>query len=242
VFIPVSGWVADRFGARTTFVSAIAVFCSAPSLRAQRLARHARRGPFVQGMGGAMMVPSAGSCCCGRSRSPRSCRRSRGSRSRRSSARWSGPPLGGFITTYFDWRYIFLINLPIGALGMILALRFIPNAREQPPPLDWLGFALAAAGSAPRCSASSTLGQHLCPSRSLAARSSLGLSSTRRLRRARAPPQRTRCSILSCSGSRRYAPAVVWRLLFRIGIGATPFPLPLMLQLGFGLSPVQSGF
>jgi MFS family permease len=91
VFVPVSGWVADRFGARTTFVSAIAVFllgsvgCALSDSLGTLVA-----GRFVQGMGGAMMVPVGRLVCCARSRSRRSWRRSRGSRFLRSSARWSG--------------------------------------------------------------------------------------------------------------------------------------------------------
>src|SRR5918993_2265659 len=141
VFIPVSGWVADRFGARSTFVSAIAVFllgsvgCALSDSLGALVA-----GRFVQGMGGAMMVP------VGRLVLLRTIPKSEIVQ----ALSWVtipalvgpmvGPPLGGFITTYFDWRWIFLINLPIGALGMMLALRFIPNAREEPPPFDWLGF------------------------------------------------------------------------------------------------------
>ena len=130
VFIPVSGWVADRFGARPTFMWAIAVFllgsigCAASdSLGALVAAR------FVQGMGGAMMVP------VGRLVLLRTVPKSELVR----ALSWLtipalvgpvvGPPLGGFITTYFHWRWIFLINLPFGVLAIFLAKRFIPDIR-----------------------------------------------------------------------------------------------------------------
>ena len=177
VFIPVSGWVADRFGARSTFVSAIAVFllgsvgCALSDSLGALVA-----GRFVQGMGGAMMVP------VGRLVLLRSIPKSEIVQ----ALSWVtipalvgpmvGPPLGGFITTYFDWRWIFLINLPIGALGMILALRFIPNAREQPPPLDWFGFALAGGGLGAAMFGFSTLGQQLVPFELAVASLVLGLS------------------------------------------------------------------
>jgi hypothetical protein len=164
VFIPVSGWVADRFGARATFVSAIGVFllgsvgCALSDSLAELVA-----GRFVQGAGGAMMVP------VGRLVLLRTIPKSEIVQ----ALSWVtipalvgpmvGPPLGGFITTYFEWRWIFLINLPIGALGIVLGLRFIPATREQPPPLDWLGFALAGGGLGAAMFGFSTLGQHLVP-------------------------------------------------------------------------------
>jgi EmrB/QacA subfamily drug resistance transporter len=241
VFIPVSGWVADRFGARATFVSAIAVFllgsvgCALSESLGTLVA-----GRFVQGAGGAMMVP------VGRLVLLRTIPKAELVQ----ALSWVtipalvgpmvGPPLGGFITTYFDWRWIFLINLPIGALGMILGLRFIPATREQPPPLDWLGFALAGGGLGAAMFGFSTLGQHLVPIELAVASLVLGLAALvgyvvheRRHTHALLDLQLFRLAT--------YRAGVVGGSLFRIGIGATPFLLPLMLQLGFGLSPVQSG-
>ena len=241
VFIPVSGWVADRFGARSTFVSAIAVFllgsvsCALSDSLGALVA-----GRFVQGMGGAMMVP------VGRLVLLRTIPKSEIVQ----ALSWVtipalvgpmvGPPLGGFITTYFDWRWIFLINLPIGALGMILALRFIPNARERPPPLDWLGFALAGGGLGAAMFGFSTLGQHLVPIEIAATSLVLGSAA---LAGYVVHERRHEHALLDLSLFRlaTYRAGVVGGSLFRIGIGATPFLLPLMLQIGFGLSPVQSG-
>jgi EmrB/QacA subfamily drug resistance transporter len=241
VFIPLSGWVADRFGARSTFVSAIAVFllgsigCALSGSLGELVA-----GRFVQGAGGAMMVP------VGRLVLLRTIPKS----DLVQALSWVtipalvgpmvGPPLGGFITTYFDWRYIFLINMPIGALGMILALRFIPNARVRPPPLDWLGFALAGGGLGAAMFGFSTLGQHLIPFEVAAAALALGLAALvgyvfHERRQAHALLNLTLFKLAT------FRAGVIGGLLFRIGIGASPFLLPLMLQLGFGLSPVQSG-
>jgi len=177
VFVPVSGWVADRFGARATFVAAIAVFllgsiaCAVSDSLGALVA-----GRFVQGMGGAMMVP------VGRLVLLRTIPKAELVQ----ALSWVtipalvgpmvGPPLGGFITTYFDWRWIFLVNLPIGALGMLFAWRFIPSGRTAAPPLDWLGFALAGGGLGAAMFGFSTLGQHLIPFEVAVAALVLGLA------------------------------------------------------------------
>ena len=150
VFIPISGWIADRMGARRTFTAAIAVFllgsilCAfSGSLAALVVSRS------IQGIGGAMMVP------VGRLVILRSIPRS----DLVSALNYLtmpaligpmlGPPLGGFITTYFHWRWIFLVNVPMGVVGIALARRFIPDLREEgTPPLDRLGFALSGVGLA----------------------------------------------------------------------------------------------
>jgi EmrB/QacA subfamily drug resistance transporter len=241
VFIPVSGWVADRFGARATFVSAIAIFllgsvgCAASdSLGTLVLSR------FVQGAGGAMMVP------VGRLVLLRTIPKNE----LVAAMSWVtmpalvgpmvGPPLGGFITTYFDWRWIFLINLPIGVLGMALGWRFVPAQRESPPPLDWLGFALAGGGLGAAMFGFSTLGQHLVPIEVATGALVLGVIA---LAAYVAHERRHEHALLDLTLFRlaTYRVGVVGGSLFRVGIGATPFLLPLMLQIGFGLSPVQSG-
>ncbi len=241
VFIPISGWVADRFGARPTFMTAIAVFllgsggCAASgSLGALVAAR------FLQGMGGAMMVP------VGRLVLLRAVPRAELVQ----ALSWLtipalvgpmvGPPLGGFITTYFHWRWIFLINVPMGVLGIVLALRFIPDIREDVPPLDWLGFALAGLGLALAILGFSTLGRHLVPVEVAVAALAAGLAA---LAGYVVHARRSLRPLLDLNLFRlpTYRAGIGGGTLFRIGIGATPFLLPLMLQLGFGLSPVQSG-
>ena len=242
VFIPVSGWVADRFGAQTTFMTAIAVFllgsigCAfSGSLGTLVAAR------FVQGMGGAMMVPVGRLVLL----------RSVPKHELVQALSWLtipalvgpmvGPPLGGFITTYFNWRWIFLINLPIGVLGIALALKFVPNIRDEaPPPLDWLGFALAGGGLGAAMFGFSTFGRHLVPTEIAVTALCAGIAGlvayVLHARRSARPLLDLNLFRLST-----YRAGVVGGSLFRIGIGASPFLLPLMLQIGFGLSAVQSG-
>jgi MFS family permease len=151
-----------------------------------------------------------------------------------------GPPLGGFITTYLHWRWIFLINIPIGLLGIALAYRFIPDLRENAPPLDWLGFLLAGIGLALAMFGFSTLGRHLIPLGVAVAALVLGVAGligyVVHARRYAAP-----LLDLGLFRLKTYRAGVAGGSLFRIGIGSTPFLLPLMLQVGFGLTPVQSG-
>jgi MFS family permease len=152
-----------------------------------------------------------------------------------------GPPLGGMITTYLHWRWIFLINIPIGLLGIVLAKRFIPDIRESDlPPLDWVGFALAGLGLALAMFGFSTLGRHLVPVEAAVAALVLGSAGLAAyVLHARGHP----APLLDLALFRlpTYRAGVAGGSLFRVGIGASPFLLPLMLQLGFGLSPVQSG-
>src|SRR5258706_559962 len=151
VFIPICGWVADRFGSRTVFRMAIGIFIAGSLLSAAStslatfvLAR------FVQGIGGAMMVP------VGRIIIFRSVPKSDFIRAVNYLTVPAllgpvvGPPLGGFITTYLHWRLIFFINIPIGLFGIWLANRHIENVREaHPGRLDWTGFVLSAGRAAP---------------------------------------------------------------------------------------------
>src|SRR5580698_11277438 len=148
VFIPICGWVADRFGSRTVFRTAIGIFmtgslmCAASSsLGTFVFAR------FVQGLGGALMVP------VGRIIIFRVMPKSEFIRAVNYLTIPAllgpvvGPPLGGFITTYLHWRLIFFINVPIGILGIWLTNRHIENLREpHPGRLDGFGFALSASG------------------------------------------------------------------------------------------------
>jgi EmrB/QacA subfamily drug resistance transporter len=242
VFIPVSGWMADRFGARTVFRAALGVFmagslacAAADSLGGFVAAR------FFQGMGGAMMVP------VGRLVLLRSVPKSQVVQALAYLTIPAmlgpvfGPPLGGFITTHFDWRWIFFINLPIGLLGIVLSTLFIENVREpDPPPLDVLGFVLSGLGLALLMLGLATGGRHLLPPALSWGAGLAGLAMLAgylvHFRRAAHPLVNLRLLAVPT-----FRASVLGGSLFRVGVGATPFLLPLMLQLGFGLDPLESG-
>ncbi|MFG1417865.1 DHA2 family efflux MFS transporter permease subunit [Xanthobacter sp. V0B-10] len=242
VFIPASGWAADRYGARTVFRSAIVIF----TLGSVLCGLATSLGDFVlyriiQGLGGAMMVP------VGRLVILRAVPKSE----LVSALAWLtipallgpviGPPLGGFITTYFNWRLVFFINVPIGILGVFLATRFIENVRaEDVPPLDLKGLVLSGVGLAGLVFGFAVLGQEIVPLWIVLAVSGVGaLSLAAYVRHARRTPH----AVLDL-GLMRYPTfraCVVGGSLFRVGIGALPFLLPLLLQLVYGLSPFASG-
>ncbi|OYX00721.1 MAG: MFS transporter, partial [Bosea sp. 32-68-6] len=165
VFIPISGWMADRYGARTIFRAALAVFMLGSVLCALSNSLGAFVGArFVQGMGGAMMVP------VGRLVILRSVSKAElvGALAYLTVPALVGPvvgpPLGGFITTYFDWRWIFFINIPIGIVGIVLASLFFEDVREEDvAPLDIRGFLLSAFGFASLMLGLATGGRHLVP-------------------------------------------------------------------------------
>ena len=242
VFIPISGWMADRFGSLTIFRSAICVFmlgsilCGVSSTLPQFVAAR-----FFQGVGGAMMVPVGRLVIL---RSVEKVNLVKALSYLTIPALFGpvlGPPLGGFITTFFHWRWIFFINIPISILGLYLATRFIPDLKsEQVPPLDWAGFALSALGCSLLMLGLSTAGRHLVPGDISLACMVLGvlflIAYVWHARRAAAP-----LIDLALLKIPTLQAGVVGGSLYRIGIGAIPFLLPLMLQLGFGYTPFHSG-
>jgi len=242
VFIPASGWTADRFGARMVFSVAIAVFMAgsvgcalSSSVTDFVFAR------ILQGLGGAMMTP------VGRLVLLRSIDKS----ALVNAMAWVtvpaligpviGPPLGGFITTYFSWHWIFLINLPIGLLGIVLALRYIdPIKSEAPERFDLYGLVLAGIGLAGIAFGLSIAGLNLLPWSIVAMLIAIGgIAMTLYVIHAR----RTASPVLDFTLLRlpTMRASIVGGFLFRLGIGALPFLLPLLMQVGFGLSPFQSG-
>lgn len=242
VFIPLSGWVADRHGARRVFRGAILVFTlgsvlcglstSLPGVVAARI---------VQGLGGAMMVP------VGRLVLLRVAPRHELVRALAYLTAPAligpliGPPLGGFIATYFHWRYIFWINVPIGALGMMLVTRYIPDLREEQTwPLDVTGFLLSGLGLSSLVFGLSATGPGFVSRDLAAALIATGAASlTLYVRHARRAPHPI--IDLGLLRAPTFRIAVTGGFLFRIGLGAVPFLLPLMLQTGFGLTAFQSG-
>ena len=242
VFIPASGWTADRFGARMVFSLAIAVFMAgsigcalSSSVTDFVIAR------IVQGMGGAMMTP------VGRLVLLRTIDKS----ALVNAMAWVtvpaligpviGPPLGGFITTYFSWHWIFLINIPIGLLGIFMALRYIdPIRSDEPERFDLYGLVLAGIGLAGIAFGLSVAGLNLLPWTIVIALVAIGsISMTLYVIHAR----RTASPVLDFSllGLSTMRASIIGGFMFRLGIGALPFLLPLLMQVGFGLSPFQSG-
>ncbi|MBB4196240.1 EmrB/QacA subfamily drug resistance transporter [Rhodoblastus sphagnicola] len=242
VFIPASGWVADRFGARTVFRAAILVFtigsilCGLSSTLPQFVAAR-----IVQGCGGAMMAP------VGRLALMRSVERSDLVR----ALAWLtipaligpmlGPPVGGFISTYFHWRWNFWINVPIGMLGITLVSLYIGEFREEnPTPFDTRGFVLSGLGLSSVIFGLTVLGRGFLPLAAIVALILFGLICLALyVRHARTAP--SPILDLTLFRIKTYRASVIGGSLFRIGVGATPFLLPLLLQLGFGMTPFQSG-
>jgi EmrB/QacA subfamily drug resistance transporter len=242
VFIPISGWTADRFGTRTVFRAAIGVFvlgsigCALSGSIAQFVVAR-----IVQGMGGAMMSP------VGRLVLVRTVDR----RELVNAMAWvsipamigplMGPPLGGFITTYASWHWIFLINVPMGLIGIGLVTRFIENLKS--PSLerfDLPGMVLSGIAVAGITFGLSIAGLDLVPWPVVMAIVGVGVVSLAVYLRyaARAPAPVLDFRLLRLATFRA---SVIGGFLFRVGVGAMPFLLPLLLQVGFHLTPFQSG-
>ncbi|WP_375383142.1 DHA2 family efflux MFS transporter permease subunit [uncultured Sphingomonas sp.] len=241
IFIPASGTLADRVGAKLVFRAAIALFvlgsiaCGlSPSLSAMIVAR------FAQGAGGAMMIPVGRLVLL----------RSVAKRDMVSAMSWLvmpaligpilGPPVGGFIVTYLDWRWIFWLNLPIGVLGIALVTWFIADVREPSThPFDARGFLISAVALG--CFLSGfELASRAGGARTAAMLIVVGaLTGWLYILHAR----RTEHPILDVSLMRvpTFRLSVIGGSLTRITQGALPFLLPLMMQLAFGLSAARSG-
>jgi EmrB/QacA subfamily drug resistance transporter len=241
-FIPASGWVADRFGARSVFRAAIVVFTLASvlcgisdSLGMLVAAR------ILQGMGGAMMVPVGRLLLLRRV----------GKADLVAVMSWLtmpallgpviGPPVGGFLVTALSWHWIFDINIPIGIIGVILITLFIRDDEGgEAAHFDIVGQILAGLAMAGLIMGLSSFGRGALPPAAAVALAGLGalaaLGYGVHARRYAHP-------LLDITLLRipTFATSVIAGSLFRIGIGALPFLLPLMLQLGFGMSPLRSG-
>ncbi|MGH6988608.1 MAG: DHA2 family efflux MFS transporter permease subunit [Stellaceae bacterium] len=242
VFIPASGWVADRFGSRTVFRAAIVVFtlgsigCGFSDSLWQLVGTR-----MLQGLGGAMMVP------VGRLVMLRAVPKSDLVRATTYLTvpallgPLTGPVVGGFIVTYFSWRWIFFINVPIGILGVILASIFIEDFRDpEARPLDIRGFVLSGVGLAAGMFGLETVGRGAIPLWEVMVL--LGGGGTFLVlyvfhaRRTEYP-----LVDLNLLKIKTFFVGVVGGSLFRIGVGATPFLMPLLLQVGFGLTALNSG-
>ena len=242
VFIPVSGWVADRFGAKRVFMLAIVVFTLASVLcgRATGLGELVA-ARILQGMGGAMMIPVA------RLLLLRQVRREE----MLQAMTWltvpalvgpvSGPPLGGFLTDAFGWPSVFLINVPIGALGLVMvAWKIPPTPPGDPGPPDVVGLGLIGLALALFMFGLETVGRGVMPpglaEGALVLGVVLGWAAVRHCRRVRKPAMDF--SLLAIP---TFNQATVAGSLFRIGAGTTPFLVPMLLQVGFGYSAAEAG-
>jgi EmrB/QacA subfamily drug resistance transporter len=242
VFIPASGWVADRFGTRTVFRAAIAVFTIGSVLcgRADSLA-FLVASRVLQGIGGAMMVPVGRLVLL----------RTAPKNELVAAMAWLtmpallgpvlGPPVGGFIVTYFNWRWIFDINVPIGVIGIILVSIFVEDVREPPRGrFDAVGLVLCGIALSGLMFGLETAGRGVVPPDVTETMVGIGLVAIigYLLHAWKHPAPLLDLSLmrLPCFGV-----ALSAMMLFRTGIGAIPFLLPLMLQVGFGDSAVQSG-
>ena len=242
IFIPVSGWFADRFGARRIFVTALAIFtlgsvlCGLSQSFAMLVAMR-----VVQGLGGAMMTP------VGRLILLRSFPRSELMTAMTYMTLPAimgpviGPLLGGVITTYFSWRWIFYVNVPFGMLGILLALRYVADMREhEVAGFDFPGFLMVGGGLGLLQFALEGISHPVMPPFAIAlsavAAIALLLGFGLYARRAVAP-----AVDLTLFRSRSFRVGTVAGGLCRIGMNGVPYLLPLMLQVGFGLSPIASG-
>lgn len=242
VFVPISGWAADRFGARRIFISAIVLFalssvgCAfSQSLPQLVLAR------IFQGMAGAMMVP-VGRIILLRITPKGQLLQAMSFLSMPALlGPIIGPPLGGFLVTYASWHWIFLINVPVGALGIALILRYIENdIPETAPRLDWLGFILSGVALAALVSGFEALGRSDVSRQYVALLLGTGLACgvlyVWHAKRAANP-----IIDLTLLRTQTFAVSILGGNLCRFSVGATPFLLAILLQVGFGMTPFAAG-
>ena len=242
VFIPVSGWMADRFGTRRIFSSAIGLFTlgsvlcgfatSIDMLVACRV---------LQGMGGAMMMP-VGRMTLARTYGKADLLRVMSFVSIPGQVGpMVGPVAGGLIVTYVNWRGLFFVNLPVGLLGIYFVYRHLPDYREpKSHPLDMLGMVLFSGGIALLSYVLQVFGEHrlsLTETLALLALASLLLAGYGLRAAVAAFPLLN----LGLFRIRTFRAAVVGGFVARLGLGGVPFLFPLLYQIGLGFSPIQSG-
>ncbi len=242
VFIPASGWIADRFGAKRVYCAALVIFAvgsvlsgSVTSLWQLVLTR------ALQGIGGSLMVPVARLIVL----------KSVPREQMVAAFVWLtvpamigpllGPPVGGFISTYFSWRWIFFLNIPFCALGVALAVLFIEDVREDHPGrFDMLGFMLSGIGFSGVVFGFSLLGGHFVSWPVNAVIFFTGVASlaayVMHARRAENP-----VLDLTLLRIQTFSIALIGGTIFRVCNGAVPFLMPLLFQVGFGMTPIESG-
>jgi EmrB/QacA subfamily drug resistance transporter len=242
VFIPVSGWMADRYGTRRVFATAIGLFtvgsvlCGLSTNIDMLVACR-----VIQGMGGAMMMP------VGRMTLARTYDKADLVKVMSFVAVPSligpmvGPVAGGLIVTYLDWRGVFYVNVPVGLLGFYYVSRYLPDYREaEHHPLDFLGLVLFGGGIALLSYVLEVFGDHM-----LGTAESLALIATSAVMLAgygiRATMTKFPLLQLVLFRIRTFRAAVSGGFFTRLGLGGIPFLFPLLYQVGLGFTPVQSG-
>lgn len=242
VFVPISGWAADRFGARAVFLAAIALFtlssvaCAASVTLAQLVAAR-----LVQGAAGAMMVPVGRIILLRRIPKAELLKAMAFLTIPALLGPVIGPPVGGFLVTYASWHWIFLINIPVGILGIYMVRRWIAaDVPDSRPRLDTVGFLLSSAAMAALMSCLEAAGHGslgLWPTLGL-----LGLGLVCGILYIRHARHVTYPIIdLSLLRIQTFAVSVLGGNLCRFSVGASPFLLAILLQVGFGLSAFSAG-
>ena len=242
VFIPISGWMADRFGTRRVFASAIGLFTLGSFLCGISSNIHLLVACRVlQGCGGAMMVP------VGRLTLVRTFAKSELVRSMSFVAipaligPMLGPIAGGLIVGYLHWRFIFFVNIPIGLVGLLMVYLHLPDYREEKtPPLDLVGLILFGSGIALLSYVLEIFGEHTLGTAEILGLLAVSLALIGgyllHAREIEFPLLR-----LSLFRIRTFRASVSGGFFTRLGIGGVPFLLPLLYQVGLGFTPIQSG-
>ena len=241
IFIPISGWMADRFGTRRVFASAIGIFTLGSFLCGISSNIHLMVAfRILQGCGGSMMVP------VGRLTVVRTFEKSELVRAMSFVAipgligPMLGPIAGGLIVGYFHWWLIFFVNIPIGLVGLYMVYRHLPDYRERTDPLDVTGLLLFGSGIALLSYVLEVFGEH-----TLSAAAVLGLLCLSVLLLAGYGFHASRTQFpmlrLALFRIRTFRAAVAGSFVTRLGIGGIPFLFPLLYQVGLGFTPIQSG-
>jgi EmrB/QacA subfamily drug resistance transporter len=242
VFIPISGWVADRFGTRRVFAFAIALFTLGSLLCGMSSDIHALVAcRLLQGCGGAMMVP------VGRLTLVRTFAKSELVRTMSFVSipalvgPMLGPIAGGLIVGYLHWRFIFFVNIPIGIAGLLMVYMHLPDYREQNVPrLDLVGLTIFGSGIGLLSYVLEVFGEHTLSTSEIVGllATSLALIFAYGLHSTQVPFPLLQLRLFAI---RTFRAAVSGSFFTRLGIGGVPFLLPLLYQVGLGFSPVQSG-
>jgi len=242
VFIPISGWMADRFGTRRVFASAIGVFTVGSFLCGISSDIHLLVAcRLLQGCGGAMMVP------VGRLTLVRTFAKSELVRAMSFVSipaligPMLGPMTGGLIVSYLHWRVIFFVNIPIGLIGLVMVYLHLPDYREpNVPSLDVIGLVLSGSGIGLLSYVLEVFGDHTLSMIEIIA---LLLLSLLLLFAYWLHAQTAQFPLLNLKlfRVRTFSTAVSGSFFTRLGIGGVPFLLPLLYQVGLGMTPVQSG-